>query len=1222
MAKGKKYLALFLAAGLVITAIPSGTTHATGIIGNDPVTTVNSEAVVDPSTDLSYEGYEEVWGDEFDGTELNRDVWNVETHEKGWVNSELQAYVDNDEVLQVKDGYLNINPVKTVEHSSEAAAIVKNADFSSGKDDWVETIANWGDPYHTVASSTVVDNGIKYTITDPGDEDWHVQLKQDNLNLKAGHKYKVAYNVTSTEARQIKSGVQSASYTWYGGADPVLEANAVTPVEYEFTMEADDDTATVYFSLGKIADVETPASDITITDITFTDLSDDGEGEDVVSYTSGRISTQNKQTFTYGLFECRAKVPAGQGYLPAFWLMANDENVYGQWPRCGEIDCMEVMGQDPDKLYGTIHYGNPHAESQGTYEITDGASFADEFHTFACEWLPGRINWYVDGKLYHTENNWYSTTVGQGTLTYPAPFDQPFYIILNLAVGGSWVGNPDDTTSFDNNPYVIDYVKVYQKDSYDENVQKPENNVELRDPDVTGNYVNNGDFSVEEDLTDDTDWKFLTALGGEAAATISGNEMNIDTTNEGTVDYSVQLVQAGVPLLKGATYRVSFDACAAEARTMHVDVKAPDHGYINYMNGTGAEVALDTEYNHYEYEFKMKSDSDANGRLEYNMGATGSNAQIKLKNVRIEKIADPDPNEKEEKTVLANGNYVYNGGFQEGTGHLGYWDITKSEGSSVSVTDYKDGRRFKAVIPEAASEYVFLSQDDMTFNEGTPYLFSFDLEADTDTTVKAVIAGVECEAEVVKGEKKTYRFEIPSTTEFSDKSVSFTFDAAGTYYLDNVKMVENAMIKNGSFNDGETGYTIYIDSSAKASHVVDSIKEDNALSLTIDKTGDADWKIQVKQEDVKLEAGKTYRLKLKAKSSVDRDIRVVMQGGEKLGWPVYSNDNVISLTSEYTEIEDVFTMNEDTDPAAFLSICLGKVDREITDQHVVCIDDISLEEVKAEKEIPEYEVPENQTIHCGQTLADITLPEGFSFEEPGLELAPGISKVTLKYTPADTDKYEIVTGIEITITVEHDHKDGVCVCGDIADGFAKVNGKWGFYKDQKIVSNYTGVVKGVIDGKSNWYYVKNGVYTKASGITKRVDGKGNWYYVKNGVYTKASGIAKKVDGTGNWYYVKNGVLTRTNGITKKADGSSATWFYVKNGVFTKATGIAKKADGSGATWYYVKNGAYTKATCIAKKADGSSKTQYYVKTGSWANKFTGTIKIGKKNYKIVNGVVR
>ena len=82
-------------------------------------------------------------------------------------------------------------------------------------------------------------------------------------------------------------------------------------------------------------------------------------------------------------------------YLPAFWLMANDENVYGQWPRCGEIDCMEVMGQDTKKLYGTIHYGNPHAESQGTYTIEDGKeSFSDGFHTFTCDWEPGKIDVY------------------------------------------------------------------------------------------------------------------------------------------------------------------------------------------------------------------------------------------------------------------------------------------------------------------------------------------------------------------------------------------------------------------------------------------------------------------------------------------------------------------------------------------------------------------------------------------------------------------------------------------------------------------------------------------------------------------------------------------------------------------------------------------------------------------------------------------------------------
>ena len=106
---------------------------------------------------------------------------------------------------------------------------------------------------------------------------------------------------------------------------------------------------------------------------------------------------------------------------------------------------MEVLGNDTDKSYGTIHYGNPHSESQGSYQLTAG-SFSEEYHNFAVEWEPGRISWYVDGCLIHTENDWYSATEGQGEITYPAPFDQPFYLILNLAVGGNWPGNPDETT--------------------------------------------------------------------------------------------------------------------------------------------------------------------------------------------------------------------------------------------------------------------------------------------------------------------------------------------------------------------------------------------------------------------------------------------------------------------------------------------------------------------------------------------------------------------------------------------------------------------------------------------------------------------------------------------------------------------------------------------------------------------------------------------------------
>ncbi len=199
-----------------------------------------------------------------------------------------------------------------------------------------------------------------------------------------------------------------------------------------------------------------------------------GSGKGAV-YTSGRVNTQNKHNFTYGKFEARAKVPTGKGYLPAFWLMSADEGVYGQWPRCGEIDIMEVLGDRTDTLHGTLHYGHNattgHHQSQGTYTLESG-SFSEEFHVFSCEWEPGRIVWYVDGKQYFEEKEWYTAKPdGTERIAYPAPFDKPFYIILNLAVGGSWVGYPDETTDLETQTYEIDYVRVWQKESDDAKIE-------------------------------------------------------------------------------------------------------------------------------------------------------------------------------------------------------------------------------------------------------------------------------------------------------------------------------------------------------------------------------------------------------------------------------------------------------------------------------------------------------------------------------------------------------------------------------------------------------------------------------------------------------------------------------------------------------------------------------------------------------------------------------
>ena len=970
-------LALAMSVALTMTPIRASAEEPTQVQAEQSDLVEENESLSDEA-DKDNEGYKLVFEDDFNGDQLDRKVWNVEKHEKGWVNGELQEYVDSDENIKVQDGYLNIIPVEKVETTSttDGQNLLSNADFSSGMDGWTETIADWGsDGCDASAQSSVADGAITYTITNPGNDLWHVQLKQ-TVKLAAKKHYTLSYKVKSDVARTIETGVQgdeANNYISYGAKTQSLQAEKEESVSIDVYAEEGYDTATLYFSLGrKTGDTSIPdASVVTISDISLVEttanmLPANAFGDNATagtkvkkSYTSGRISTQNLKTFTYGRFEVRAKVPNGQGYLPAFWLMANDENLYGQWPRCGEIDCMEVMGQDTNKLYGTIHYGNPHAESQGTYTIKDGEkSFSDDFHTFTCDWEPGKITWYVDGKKYHEESNWHSTTEGQGTLTYPAPFDQPFYIILNLAVGGSWVGNPNEETSFVNNPFVVDYVRVYQKDSYDENVTRPEVKFEpTNEPDESGNYIKNSTFAEAEDLTDDTNWKFITALDGAATAEIKDNSMVIKTEKAGTVDYSVQLVQANVPFEKGATYEVSFDAQASENRKMNVDVKAPDRGYQSYMKTMVPE--LTTEMKHFSTQFVMKADSDVNGRLEFNMGNAGS-GDIVLKNVVVRKTAEPDPNAKEEKTILANGSCIYNGSFQEGKNHLGYWDITP-EGADIKVTGLSDGRR---LVTEGKS--VTISQSDLAFKEGTAYALSFDAYAQNGATVVATVGGNTYKVNVEAGnEKKDYVVKIPATAKFTDKTVSLKIE--GAISLDNVKMVEDAKIKNGSFNDSLSGYEVYVDSAAKATVVVDSLKENNALDVTVDDTGADDWRIQIKQNNVLLEKGKKYKLSYEAKSTIDRKIRVVMQGGAALGWPVYSehsddqdaNDGIVTLTSEYQKFTEEFIMTEETDAKAFLSICLGNVDGQITDQHRIVIDNISLVEV--ENPTPENPTPENPT---------------------------------------------------------------------------------------------------------------------------------------------------------------------------------------------------------------------------------------------------------------------
>jgi beta-glucanase (GH16 family) len=172
------------------------------------------------------------------------------------------------------------------------------------------------------------------------------------------------------------------------------------------------------------------------------------------SFTSARMKTQGLYSATYGRFEFRASLPAGAGFWPAIWMLGTNITQIG-WPKCGEIDIVENKGSDLAFVQGSLHSGSDETQ---VYTLPGGS--VTNFHTYVLEWTPNAISWYVDGLRYETQTNWSGSAEA-----YPAPFNQPFFIIMNLAVGGDYVGNPNvSRINRDSNfpgEMQVDYVRVY-----------------------------------------------------------------------------------------------------------------------------------------------------------------------------------------------------------------------------------------------------------------------------------------------------------------------------------------------------------------------------------------------------------------------------------------------------------------------------------------------------------------------------------------------------------------------------------------------------------------------------------------------------------------------------------------------------------------------------------------------------------------------------------------
>lgn len=261
------------------------------------------------------------------------------------------------------------------------------------------------------------------------------------------------------------------------------------------------------------------------------------------SYTSCRLVTKYKEDWKYGRVEVKAKLPVGgKGIWPAIWMLPTDK-VYGNWPRSGEIDMMEMVGAEPLKVFGTIHYGNPWQHTGGDYTLPDAG-----FHEYAVEWDEEEIRWYVDNVLFSTKtvDDWYSSNSAK-----PGPFDQRFHLLLNLAVGGDWPGIPDTSTVFPQQ-MEVDYVHVFERPG---TWTKPlpgkveaENYSSMSGISVeTTSDIGNGKNVASIQVNDTLSYNVTVKTAGSYT-------MEYRTANAGTSNASLNLLVDGV--LQGATVAV------------------------------------------------------------------------------------------------------------------------------------------------------------------------------------------------------------------------------------------------------------------------------------------------------------------------------------------------------------------------------------------------------------------------------------------------------------------------------------------------------------------------------------------------------------------------------------------------------------------------------------------------------------------------------------------
>ncbi len=677
------------------------------------------------------------------------------------------------------------------------------------------------------------------------------------------------------------------------------------------------------------------------------------ESKEGMSYTSTRIRTKTDEGNTlyaakYGRIEARMKLPVEEGLWPAFWMLPADATIYGTWAASGELDIMEARGRIPDKVGGAIHYGSqwPNNTYYGKDYTFDATTDISAYHLYSVEWEPGKITWLVDDIPYFSAENFWSRNSGNAeNYTYGAPFDVPFYIIFNLAVGGTF----DSAANLENAELPadmeVDYVRVYKKsDAYyqnlEDNLTTPVANRDTasfespayQPTGVNGDYIGDTAFNTlktaAEVKPEESDWQFFVGeFGGEAAVTketIDGTTYaKAGITKGGDQNYAIQLIKH-LPYANGYTYEISFDAKASASREFVLKPCGDgDNGWAGY--GLSKKVNLTTSMTHYTHRFTMDKDSDPTARLEFDLGlGTGD---VWIGNVVVKQV---EPEETDTTDIFKNpdqngGNHIYNGSFDQGTGKVAFWH-TENAVMNVPrvinpeydmVTGDKGDFSYRAFVT-ANENNAKIFQNGIWLQQSDIYQLGLDLSSQTAARVSAVLTSKDGSRIYMQetfdvpgnGTRENYAVNFAMSKGVTDREAVFAliFEKGNVVSVDNIRLLRT------------TNNNVTIDYSDV---VIEPIKTDSTgwvnnlnngtVSPATNQEGEITSQTVTNQLTymsmlyipVSVKKGITYQLSFLAKAQQDNSVMVNIQ--EDNSWAVTMEEKLNLKAEEWQEFK--FTLN-------------------------------------------------------------------------------------------------------------------------------------------------------------------------------------------------------------------------------------------------------------------------------------------------------------------------